>query len=124
MWKVSSAKNVRGEPLLLSNGFDANGVANLSFEREFGKRAEVERMRESFDQAVARLKASSLAGTGPFKSGKNIDLFQKIRSIHQTDRTTVVIGLALDVADDVGQDWLNIGRIGHSGCFDKQILNR
>ena len=27
----------RGEPLLLSNGFDANGVANLSFEREFGK---------------------------------------------------------------------------------------
>jgi type VI secretion system protein ImpL len=34
------------------------------------RRAEVERMRESFDQAVARLKASSLAGTGPFKSGK------------------------------------------------------
>ena len=26
-----------GEPLLLSNGSDGNGVANLSFEREFGK---------------------------------------------------------------------------------------
>jgi hypothetical protein len=37
VWKVSNAKNGRGEPLLLSNGFDANGVANLSFEREFGK---------------------------------------------------------------------------------------
>jgi hypothetical protein len=37
VWKVSNARNVRGEPLLLSNGFDANGVSNLSFEREFGK---------------------------------------------------------------------------------------
>ncbi len=36
-WKLSSAKNARGEPLLLSNAVDANGVANLSFEREFGK---------------------------------------------------------------------------------------
>jgi len=37
VWKVSTAKNLRGEPLLHSNSFDANGVANLSFEREFGK---------------------------------------------------------------------------------------
>ncbi len=36
-WKLSSARNARGEPLLLSNALDANGVANLSFEREFGK---------------------------------------------------------------------------------------
>jgi hypothetical protein len=37
VWKLSSAKNAQGEPVLLSNGVDGNGVANLSFEREFGK---------------------------------------------------------------------------------------
>ncbi len=37
VWKLSTAKNLRGETILLSNGSDANGVANLSFEREFGK---------------------------------------------------------------------------------------
>ena len=37
VWKLSTAKNTRGEAVLLSNGIDANGVANLSFEREFGK---------------------------------------------------------------------------------------
>ncbi|MDP1645451.1 MAG: hypothetical protein Q8K35_06910 [Thiobacillus sp.] len=37
VWKLSNAKNAQGEPMLLSNGFDGNGVANLSFEREFGK---------------------------------------------------------------------------------------
>lgn len=37
VWKLSNAKNPQGDPLLLSNGFDASGVANLSFEREFGK---------------------------------------------------------------------------------------
>lgn len=37
VWKLSNARNLRGEPILLSNGLDANGVANLSFEREFGK---------------------------------------------------------------------------------------
>ena len=37
VWKLSNAKNLRGETLLLSNGLDSNGVANLSFEREFGK---------------------------------------------------------------------------------------
>ena len=37
VWKLSSAKNLRGEPLLLSNSFDGNDVANLSFEREYGK---------------------------------------------------------------------------------------
>ena len=36
-WKLSNAKNARGEMMLLSNGLDPNGVANLSFEREFGK---------------------------------------------------------------------------------------
>ena len=36
-WKLSNARNALGQPVLLSNGFDANGVANLSFEREFGK---------------------------------------------------------------------------------------
>ena len=37
VWKLSTAKNARGEFVLLSNGVDANGIANLSFEREFGK---------------------------------------------------------------------------------------
>jgi len=37
VWKLSSAKNRRGEPLLLSNSFDRNNVVNLSFEREYGK---------------------------------------------------------------------------------------
>jgi hypothetical protein len=37
VWKLANARNARGEPVLLSNGFDENGVANLSFEREFGK---------------------------------------------------------------------------------------
>jgi hypothetical protein len=37
VWRLSNAKNASGEPLLLSNGVDASGVANLSFEREFGK---------------------------------------------------------------------------------------
>jgi len=36
-WKLSSARNARGQPILLTNGMDNNGVANLSFEREFGK---------------------------------------------------------------------------------------
>ncbi len=36
-WKLGTAKDARGGPLLLSNGVDENGVANLSFEREFGK---------------------------------------------------------------------------------------
>ncbi|MDA8254326.1 MAG: hypothetical protein M0Z99_01595 [Betaproteobacteria bacterium] len=37
VWKLSSARNAQGEPVLLSNGFDGNGVPNLSYEREFGK---------------------------------------------------------------------------------------
>ena len=37
VWKLSNARNESGEPVLLSNGFDGNGVSNLSFEREFGK---------------------------------------------------------------------------------------
>ena len=37
VWKLSNAKYLRGDLILLSNGFDAQGVANLSFEREFGK---------------------------------------------------------------------------------------
>jgi hypothetical protein len=37
VWKLSSAKNPQGAPVLLSNGVDGSGVANLSFEREFGK---------------------------------------------------------------------------------------
>jgi hypothetical protein len=37
VWKLSNARNESGEPVLLSNGFDGNGVPNLSFEREFGK---------------------------------------------------------------------------------------
>ena len=36
-WKLSNAKNAKGELMLLANGTDTNGVANLSFEREFGK---------------------------------------------------------------------------------------
>ncbi len=34
------------------------------------RKAEMDRMQQSFDEAVARLKASRHAGTGPFKSGK------------------------------------------------------
>ncbi|MFP5408323.1 MAG: hypothetical protein ACLGGY_03490 [Gammaproteobacteria bacterium] len=37
VWKLASARNEAGEPVLLSNGVDGNGVPNLSFEREFGK---------------------------------------------------------------------------------------
>ncbi|MFH1818484.1 MAG: hypothetical protein ABIK08_02660 [Pseudomonadota bacterium] len=37
VWKLATARNAHGDPLLLSNGSDGNGVANLSFEREFGK---------------------------------------------------------------------------------------
>ncbi len=37
VWKLSSARRESGDPVLLSNGFDDNGVPNLSFEREFGK---------------------------------------------------------------------------------------
>ncbi len=37
VWRLSNARNAAGEPLLLSNGTGADGVANLSFEREFGK---------------------------------------------------------------------------------------
>lgn len=37
VWRLSNAKNGRGEPLLLSNDLNSNGIANLSFEREFGK---------------------------------------------------------------------------------------
>lgn len=37
VWKLSNARNERGEPVLLSNSMDPGGVANLSFEREFGK---------------------------------------------------------------------------------------
>ncbi|MBU1397100.1 MAG: hypothetical protein KKE84_13305 [Gammaproteobacteria bacterium] len=37
VWKLSNARNAQGELILLSNGFDDNGVPNLSFEREFGK---------------------------------------------------------------------------------------
>ena len=35
-WKLANARDVRGEPLLLSNDI-AGDVRNLSFEREFGK---------------------------------------------------------------------------------------
>jgi hypothetical protein len=37
VWKLSNARNEQGEPVLLSNGVDSNGVPNLSYEREFGK---------------------------------------------------------------------------------------
>ncbi|MHB1084805.1 MAG: hypothetical protein ACYCZA_08190 [Thiobacillus sp.] len=37
VWKLSNAKNVHGAFFLLSNGVEGDGVANLSFEREFGK---------------------------------------------------------------------------------------
>lgn len=36
-WRLSNARSDRREPLLLSNGVDPSGIANLSFEREFGK---------------------------------------------------------------------------------------
>jgi hypothetical protein len=36
-WKLSNARNAQGEPILHTNSTDPGGVANLSFEREFGK---------------------------------------------------------------------------------------
>jgi len=36
-WKLSNARNAQGELILHSNSMDPGGVANLSFEREFGK---------------------------------------------------------------------------------------
>lgn len=36
LWKMSSARNANGEPVLLSNELDPNNP-NLSFEREFGR---------------------------------------------------------------------------------------
>jgi hypothetical protein len=37
VWKLSNARNARGEPVLLSNSMEAGAIPNLSFEREFGK---------------------------------------------------------------------------------------
>ena len=37
MWKLSNAKRANGELFLHTNALDAQGVANLSFEREYGK---------------------------------------------------------------------------------------
>ena len=37
VWRLSNAKKANGDLMLLTNGIDPNGVANLSFEREFGK---------------------------------------------------------------------------------------
>ena len=37
VWRLSNAKNARGELLLLTNSIEPGGIANLSFEREFGK---------------------------------------------------------------------------------------
>lgn len=37
VWKLSNARNERGEAILVSNSMEAGGPANLSFEREFGK---------------------------------------------------------------------------------------
>lgn len=36
-WKLANARDTRGTPILLSNGVDSDQVANLSFERAFGK---------------------------------------------------------------------------------------
>ncbi|HEX7972207.1 MAG TPA: hypothetical protein VF501_08335 [Thiobacillus sp.] len=36
-WKLGTARNPLGGPLLLANGYAENGTANFSFEREFGK---------------------------------------------------------------------------------------
>ena len=36
-WKLFNARRANGEFFLLSNAIDAQGIANLSFEREFGK---------------------------------------------------------------------------------------
>lgn len=37
VWKLSNARSAHGELFLFSNSMDAGSVANLSFEREFGK---------------------------------------------------------------------------------------
>ncbi len=37
VWKLSNAKRTNGELFLHTNALDAQGIANLSFEREFGK---------------------------------------------------------------------------------------
>jgi hypothetical protein len=37
LWKLSNARNAQGNLILLTNSMDAAGIANLSFEREYGK---------------------------------------------------------------------------------------
>ncbi len=37
VWKLAQARDPQGTPVLLANGTDADGVPNLSFEREFGR---------------------------------------------------------------------------------------
>lgn len=37
VWRLSNAKKANGELMLLTNGIGPDGIANLSFEREFGK---------------------------------------------------------------------------------------
>ena len=37
VWKLSNARNAQGGPVLFNNSMDPGGIANLSFEREFGK---------------------------------------------------------------------------------------
>lgn len=37
LWQLSNARNAQGDLILLTNSMDAAGIANLSFEREYGK---------------------------------------------------------------------------------------
>ncbi|WP_345798433.1 hypothetical protein [Castellaniella sp. MT123] len=61
-WMLSSRRDARGQPLLLSNEL-GNGVTNLSFEREFGRMiARLDLVAELQDESVRRIGIGYLQG--------------------------------------------------------------
>lgn len=61
-WMLGSRRDARGQPLLLSNEL-GNGVANLSFEREFGRMiARLDLVAELQDESVRRIGINYLQG--------------------------------------------------------------
>lgn len=61
-WMLASRRDAQGRPLLLSNEL-GNGVANLSFEREFGRMiARLDLVAELQDESVRRIGINYLQG--------------------------------------------------------------
>jgi hypothetical protein len=74
VWKLSNARNPRGEPVLLSNGIDGNGVANLSFEREFGKLIGIQDTLPGSSRTRATARSASASSTSPAWSSCRSDM--------------------------------------------------